>query len=287
MTGSNIENDLRIGYTFDDVLLIPQKSTISSRKDTNLQSNLSKNIRLNIPIISANMDTVTESNMAIKIASLGGIGIIHRFMTIEKQINEVLSVKRSEGIMIDQPVTISQDGNVGQVKELMSLHKIGGILVKDDLNKLLGIITKRDLFFEYNDKKSIKEVMTKDLITAPEGTSLDDAKTIFINNKIEKLPIVNSSDELVGLITSKDIYKRDKFPISSKDDKGRLRVGAAIGVREEDVDRAIKLTEAGADAIVIDIAHGHSNHTINMISKIKDKIRKICVNKIQLLLLPK
>ncbi len=272
MTGSNIENDLRIGYTFDDVLLIPQKSTISSRKDTNLQSNLSKNIRLNIPIISANMDTVTESNMAIKIASLGGIGIIHRFMTIEEQINEVLSVKRSEGIMIDQPVTISQDGNVGQVKELMSLHKIGGILVKDDLNKLLGIITKRDLFFEYNDKKSIKEVMTKDLITAPEGTSLDDAKTIFINNKIEKLPIVNSSDELVGLITSKDIYKRDKFPISSKDDKGRLRVGAAIGVREEDVDRAIKLTEAGADTIVIDIAHGHSNHTINMISKIKDKI---------------
>ena len=122
MTGSNIENDLRIGYTFDDVLLIPQKSTISSRKDTNLQSNLSKNIRLNIPIISANMDTVTESNMAIKIASLGGIGIIHRFMTIEEQINEVLSVKRSEGIMIDQPVTIRQDGNVGQVKELMSLH---------------------------------------------------------------------------------------------------------------------------------------------------------------------
>ena len=272
MTDSNIENDLRVGYTFDDVLLIPQRSTISSRKDTNLQSNLSKNILLNIPIISANMDTVTESNMAIKIASLGGIGIIHRFMTIEEQINEVLSVKRSEGIMIDQPVTIGQDGNVGQVKELMSLHKIGGILVKDDLNKLLGIITKRDLFFEYNDKKSVKEVMTKDLITAPEGTSLDDAKTIFINNKIEKLPIVDSSDELVGLITSKDIYKRDKFPISSKDDKGRLRVGAAIGVREEDVDRAIKLTEAGADAIVIDIAHGHSNHTINMISKIKDKI---------------
>ena len=274
MSNNNIENDFKTGYTFDDVLLIPQRSRISSRKDTNLQSNLTKNIRLNIPIISANMDTVTESSMAIKIASLGGIGIIHRFMTIDEQISEVLSVKRSEGIVIEQPITIGKEGAVGQVKELMSLHKIGGIIVKDNSNKLLGIVTKRDLFFEYDDVKSVQDVMTKDLITAPEGTSLDDAKTIFINNKIEKLPIVNSSGELVGLITSKDIYKRDKFPISSKDGKGRLMVGAAIGVRDEDVERAVKLTEAGADTIVIDIAHGHSDHTINMLSKIKDKIGK-------------
>ena len=274
MTNNNIENDFKTGYTFDDVLLIPQRSRISSRKDTNLQSNLTKNIRLNIPIISANMDTVTESSMAIKIASLGGIGIIHRFMTIDEQISEVLSVKRSEGIVIEQPITIGKEGTVGQVKELMSLHKIGGIIVKDNSNKLLGIVTKRDLFFEYDDAKSVQDVMTKDLITAPEGTSLDDAKTIFINNKIEKLPIVNSSGELVGLITSKDIYKRDKFPISSKDGKGRLMVGAAIGVRDEDIERAVKLTEAGADTIVIDIAHGHSDHTINMLSKIKDKIGK-------------
>lgn len=274
MSNNNIENDFKTGYTFDDVLLIPQRSRISSRKDTNLQSNLTKNIRLNIPIISANMDTVTESSMAIKIASLGGIGIIHRFMTIDEQISEVLSVKRSEGIVIEQPITIGKEGTVGQVKDLMSLHKIGGIIVKDNSNKLLGIVTKRDLFFEYEDAKSVQDVMTKDLITAPEGTSLDDAKTIFINNKIEKLPIVNSSGELVGLITSKDIYKRDKFPISSKDGKGRLMVGAAIGVRDEDIERAVKLTEAGADTIVIDIAHGHSDHTINMISKIKDKIGK-------------
>ena len=242
MSNNNIENDFKTGYTFDDVLLIPQRSRISSRKDTNLQSNLTKNIRLNIPIISANMDTVTESSMAIKIASLGGIGIIHRFMTIDEQISEVLSVKRSEGIVIEQPITIGKEGTVGQVKELMSLHKIGGIIVKDNSNKLLGIVTKRDLFFEYDDAKSVQDVMTKDLITAPEGTSLDDAKTIFINNKIEKLPIVNSSGELVGLITSKDIYKRDKFPISSKDGKGRLMVGAAIGVRDEDIERAVKLT---------------------------------------------
>ena len=274
MSNNNIENDFKTGYTFDDVLLVPQSSRISSRKDTNLQSNLTKNIRLNIPIISANMDTVTESSMAIKIASLGGIGIIHRFMTIDEQISEVLSVKRSEGIVIEQPITIGKEGTVGQVKELMSLHKIGGIIVKDNSNKLLGIVTKRDLFFEYDDAKSVQDVMTKDLITAPEGTSLDDAKTIFINNKIEKLPIVNSSGELVGLITSKDIYKRDKFPISSKDGKGRLMVGAAIGVRDEDIERAVKLTEAGADTIVIDIAHVHSDHTINMISKIKDKIGK-------------
>ena len=274
MSNSNIENDFKTGYTFDDVLLIPQRSKISSRKDTNLQSNLTKNIRLNIPIVSANMDTVTESTMAIKIASLGGIGIIHRFMTIDEQISEVLSVKRSEGIVIEQPITIGREGTVGQVKELMSLHKIGGIIVKDNSNKLLGIVTKRDLFFEYEDEKSVQDVMTKDLITAVEGTSLDDAKTIFINNKIEKLPIVNSTGELVGLITSKDIYKRDKFPISSKDPKGRLMVGAAIGVRDEDVERAVKLTEAGVDTLVIDIAHGHSDHTINMISKIKDKIGK-------------
>jgi len=274
MSNSNIENDFKTGYTFDDVLLIPQRSRISSRKDTNLQSNLTKNIRLNIPIVSANMDTVTESSMAIKIASLGGIGIIHRFMTIDEQISEVLSVKRSEGIVIEQPITIGREGTVGQVKELMSLHKIGGIIVKDNSNKLLGIVTKRDLFFEYEDEKSVQDVMTKDLITAVEGTSLDDAKTIFINNKIEKLPIVNSTGELVGLITSKDIYKRDKFPISSKDAKGRLMVGAAIGVRDEDVERAVKLTEAGVDTLVIDIAHGHSDHTINMISKIKDKIGK-------------
>ena len=274
MSNNNIENDFKTGYTFDDVLLVPQRSRISSRKDTNLQSNLTKNIRLNIPIISANMDTVTESSMAIKIASLGGIGIIHRFMTIDEQISEVLSVKRSEGIVIEQPITIGKEGTVGQVKDLMSLHKIGGIIVKDNSNKLLGIVTKRDLFFEYEDAKSVQDVMTKDLITAPEGTSLDDAKTIFINNKIEKLPIVNSSGELVGLITSKDIYKRDKFPISSKDGKGRLMVGAAIGVRDEDIERAVKLTEAGADTIVIDIAHGHSDHTINMLSKIKDKIGK-------------
>ena len=274
MSNNNIENDFKTGYTFDDVLLVPQRSRISSRKDTNLQSNLTKNIRLNIPIISANMDTVTESSMAIKIASLGGIGIIHRFMTIDEQISEVLSVKRSEGIVIEQPITIGKEGTVGQVKELMSLHKIGGIIVKDNSNKLLGIVTKRDLFFEYDDAKSVHDVMTKDLITAPAGTSLDDAKTIFINNKIEKLPIVNSSGELVGLITSKDIYKRDKFPISSKDGKGRLMVGAAIGVRDEDIERAVKLTETGVDTIVIDIAHGHSDHTINMISKIKDKIGK-------------
>ena len=274
MSNNNIENDFKTGYTFDDVLLVPQRSRISSRKDTNLQSNLTKNIRLNIPIISANMDTVTESSMAIKIASLGGIGIIHRFMTIDEQISEVLSVKRSEGIVIEQPITIGKEGTVGQIKELMLLHKIGGIIVKENSNKLLGIVTKRDLFFEYDDAKSVQDVMTKDLITAPEGTSLDDAKTIFINNKIEKLPIVNSSGELVGLITSKDIYKRDKFPISSKDGKGRLMVGAAIGVRDEDIERAVKLTEAGADTIVIDIAHGHSDHTINMLSKIKDKIGK-------------
>ena len=237
MNSKDIDRGFKLGYTYDDVLLIPQKSSISSRKNTILKSNFSKNIRLNVPIVSANMDTVTESNMAIKIASLGGIGIIHRFMTLDEQVNEVLKVKRSEGIMIEQPITINQDGKIGQVKELMAVHRIGGILVKDDSNKLLGIITKRDLFFEYDDNKLVRDIMTKELITAPKGTSLDDAKTLFIKNKIEKLPITNSSGELVGLLTSKDIYKREKFPISSKDNKGRLLVGAAIGVRNEDIDK--------------------------------------------------
>ena len=261
--------NVRVGLTFDDVLLVPKRSDIKSRKNVNTKTMLSRNIELNIPIVSANMDTVTESEMAITIARLGGIGIIHRFLTQTQQVSEVLKVKRSEGIMIEQPITINSDGTVYQVKELMRNNKIGGILVKNDNDKLIGIITKRDLFFEYDDKKPVKDIMSKDLITAPDGTTLDEAKKIFIDNKIEKLPIVSSEGNLIGLITSKDIDKRERFPIASKDNKGRLMVGAAIGVKDNDLDRAQALCEAGADTIVVDIAHGHSDLAIDMITKLR------------------
>jgi len=271
MNEKSINSINKVGYAFDDVLLIPKKSTISSRKSIDTTASFSKNIKLNIPIISANMDAVTEAPMAITMASLGGIGIIHRFMNVEQQVEQVQQVKRSEGIMIEQPITIKPEGSVFQVKELMSNHKIGGILVVNDDYKLLGIVTKRDLFFEYDDNKVVKEIMTSDnLITAPEGISLDDAKKIFMKNKIEKLPIINSKNVLVGLITSKDIYKRERIPISLKDSKGRLMVGAAIGVHDEDITRAELLVKAGVDAIVIDIAHGHSDLTLKMISKIQN-----------------
>ena len=271
MNKKSIDSINKVGYAFDDVLLIPKKSTISTRKSIDTKTYFSKNIKLNIPIVSANMDAVTEAPLAITMASLGGIGIIHRFMSVEEQVDQVQQVKRSEGIMIEQPITIKPEGSIFQVKELMSNHKIGGILVVNNNYKLLGIVTKRDLFFEYDDNKSVKEVMTSDdLITAPEGISLDEAKKIFMKNKIEKLPIINSNNVLVGLITSKDIYKRERIPISLKDSKGHLMVGAAIGVRDEDILRAELLVKAGVDAIVIDIAHGHSDLTLKMINKIKN-----------------
>jgi IMP dehydrogenase len=260
--------DIVQGLTFDDVLLVPKRSPIVSRSQTNLRTKLSRNITLNIPIISANMDTVTESGMAIALAREGGIGIIHRFMTIEDQVDEILKVKRSESVMIEQPYTIKPDLTVAEAKKAMAEYSVSGLLV-EDRGKLLGIITRRDITFENNNRLKVSELMTKDVITAKVGLTIDQAKEILHTKRIEKLPVVDDKRHIVGLITSKDILKMEQYPYASKDKKGRLLVGAAVGVKGDYLERTEALLEAGADVIVVDIAHGHSENAINTVHMIK------------------
>jgi IMP dehydrogenase len=260
--------DIVQGLTFDDVLLVPKRSPIVSRSQTNLRTKLSRNITLNIPIISANMDTVTESGMAIALAREGGIGIIHRFMTIEDQVDEILKVKRSESVMIEQPYTIKPDLTVAEAKRAMAEYSVSGLLV-EDRGKLLGIITRRDITFENNNRLKVSELMTKDVITAKVGLTIDQAKGILHTKRIEKLPVVDDKRHIVGLITSKDILKMEQYPYASKDKKGRLLVGAAVGVKGDYLERTEALLEAGADVIVVDIAHGHSENAINTVHMIK------------------
>ncbi|MGZ5485122.1 MAG: IMP dehydrogenase, partial [Nitrososphaeraceae archaeon] len=260
--------NIREGLTFDDVLLIPKRSPIISRSQTNLKTRLSRNISLNIPIISANMDTVTESPMAIALAREGGIGIIHRFMTIQDQVDEVLKVKRSESVMIEQPYTISIDSTVGYAKKIMHDFGISGLLIEKD-KKLAGIITKRDLLFETNFENNVSSVMSKDVVFAELGTTIEKAKDILHKNRIEKLPIIDKDKQIIGLITSKDILKMEEFPNASKDKKGRLLVGAAVGVKGDYLERTEALLDAGADVMVVDIAHGHSDNAINCVHLIK------------------
>jgi len=260
--------NIREGLTFDDVLLIPKRSPIISRSQTNLKTRLSRNINLNTPVISANMDTVTESPMAIALAREGGIGIIHRFMTIQEQVDEVLKVKRSESVMIEQPYTISIDSSVGYAKKIMNDFGISGLLIEKD-KKLAGIVTKRDLLFETNFENNISAVMSKDVVFAELGTSIEKAKYILHKNRIEKLPIIDKDKQIIGLITSKDILKMEEFPNASKDKKGRLLVGAAVGVKGDYLERTEALLDAGADVMVVDIAHGHSDNAINCVHLIK------------------
>jgi IMP dehydrogenase len=221
-----------------------------------------------MPIISANMDTVTESGMAIALAREGGIGIIHRFMTIEDQVDEILKVKRSESVMIEQPYTIKPDLTVAEAKKAMAEYSVSGLLV-EEADKLLGIITRRDITFEKNNKLKVSELMTKDVITAKVGITIDQAKDILHNKRIEKLPVVDDKKHIVGLITSKDILKMEQYPYASKDKKGRLLVGAAVGIKGDYLERTEALLEAGADVIVVDIAHGHSENAINTVHMIK------------------
>ena len=260
--------NIREGLTFDDVLLIPKRSPIISRSQTNLKTRLSRNISLNIPVISANMDTVTESPMAIALAREGGVGIIHRFMTIQDQVDEVLKVKRSESVMIEQPYTISIDSSVGYAKKIMHDFGISGLLIEKD-KKLAGIITKRDLLFETNFDNNVTSIMSKDVVFAELGTTIEKAKDILHKNRIEKLPIIDKDKHIIGLITSKDILKMEEFPNASKDKKGRLLVGAAVGVKGDYLERTEALLDAGADVMVVDIAHGHSDNAINCVHLIK------------------
>ena len=257
------------GLTYDDVLLIPNYSEILPR-EVNIQSKFSKNITLNVPIVSAAMDTVTESAMAIAMAQEGGIGVLHKNMTIVQQAAKVRKVKRAESGMIIDPVTLPLNSTVGDAKLLMKEHGIGGIPIVDENTILRGIVTNRDLRFEKVNSRSILEVMTTEkLVTAAIGTTLNEAEGILQKNKIEKLPVVDSNFKLIGLITFRDITKLTQKPNANKDNFGRLRVAAAIGVTADALERATALVNAGVDAIVIDTAHGHTKGVVTVLKEIK------------------
>ncbi len=265
------------GLTYDDVLLVPAYSEILPR-EVNIESRFSRRIKLNVPVVSAAMDTVTESRMAIAMAREGGIGVLHKNMGIEEQALKVRKVKRAESGMIIDPVTLSITATVGDAKENMREHSIGGIPIVDQDGKLLGIVTNRDLRFERNNSRPISEVMTsQNLVTVAEGTSLEDAEGILQENKIEKLPVVNDQEKLVGLITFRDITKLTQKPIANKDTYGRLRVAAAIGVTGDALARAEALVNAGVDAIVIDTAHGHTRGVISILKEVKAKFPELDV----------
>ena len=262
--------DIREGLTFDDVLLVPKLSDVTSRSQTDLSTQLSRNISLNIPLISANMDTVTEASMAVTIAREGGIGIIHRFLTIQEEVNEVLKVKRSGSVMIENAYTISSDQTIQDAFNIMNEKQVSGLLVVESSSKLVGILTERDVLFEpLNCSKPVKELMTKNVVTAKLGIDLPGAKEILKKNRIEKLPIVDDNNLVKGLITSQDISNLEKYPNASKDNKGRPIVGAAVGVKGDFMERTEALIDAGVDTVVVDIAHGHSENAISTVKNIK------------------
>lgn len=265
-----------LALTFDDVLLVPQKSHVLPR-EVNLQTRLTRTISMNIPLLSAAMDTVTESEMAVALAREGGIGIIHKNLSIGEQVKMVDRVKRSESGMILDPVTLSVDKTIREAKKAMANYHISGLPVLDD-DKLVGIITNRDIRFETDDNLSVRDRMTKEnLVTVPMGTTLEEAKKVLQKHRIEKLLVVDEDDSLAGLITVKDIQKKEDFPYACKDGSGRLRVGAAIGVSHDADERAQSLALAGVDVIVIDTAHGHSAGVLNSINSIKKSLGDVQV----------
>ncbi len=265
----------KVALTFDDVLLQPAKSDILP-KEVDVTTKLSENISLNIPIISAAMDTVTESRLAIAIARQGGLGIIHKNMSIKDQADEVDKVKRSESGVIVDPFSLGPDDMIYEAEELMSKYHISGVPIVDENYKLIGILTNRDLRFEQDFDRPIKEVMTKEgLVTAPVGTTVEEAKSALQKHKIEKLPLVDENNVLKGLITIKDIEKARKYPNSAKDENGQLLVGAAVGTGPETFNRVRAVFEAGADVVVVDTAHGHSKKVNDMVKDIKKKFPEI------------
>jgi IMP dehydrogenase len=265
-----LETNLREGLTFDDVLIIPAKSDVLPA-EVDVSTQLTRNIRLLIPILSAAMDTVTESRMAIALAQQGGLGIIHRNLSIEAQAEEVAKVKRHESGMIVDPITMRPKDKISQAIEVMRKYKISGLPITDENNKLVGILTNRDIRFETRLDLPIEEVMTKDLVTVPLGTSIEEAMKLFHKHKIEKILMVDENFHLKGLITYKDILKRIQYPNACKDNFGRLRVGAAIGVGNDALDRAAALIEAKVDVLVIDTAHGHSGRVLETLRLLKKK----------------
>ena len=263
------DKDIREAFTFDDVLLVPAHSEVLP-KEVSVKTRITRNLEINIPIVSAAMDTVTEYRLAIALARAGGIGLIHKNMSIEEQAEQVRKVKRSESGMIIDPVTLKSDSTVGDALQLMKTYKIGGIPIIDGSRKLIGILTNRDLRFESDLGKKVNELMTSEnLITAPQGTTLNEAQNILQKYKIEKLPVVDDNNILVGLITYKDIMKVKNYPNAAKDAHGRLIVGAAVGVTSDTLERLQALVNVDVDCVTVDTAHGHSQGVLNMVREIR------------------
>ena len=260
-----------LALTYDDVLLVPQFSNVDTRRFLSTACHLTRRISLQIPILSANMDVVTESEMAITMAREGGIGIIHRFMTIAEQTRQIDRVKKAESFIVDQPITMTEEHTVGEVKKVVEETGTGGILILDKKEKLVGIVSTRDLLFEHDDSKSVMEIMSKPVHTAAPDTSLKEAERLLHEYRIEKLPLVDAAGRVVGLVTLKDIMKITQYPKATKDPKGRLSVGAAVGVRDREMRRVESVLQAGADCVVVDIAHGDSHLEIDMIKNIRKR----------------
>jgi len=259
------------GLAFDDVLLVPRRSSVRSRKDADTSTWLTPTIRMAIPLISANMDTVTEARMAIAMAQQGGIGILHRFMTIDQQADMVRKVKRAESLVVDLPISISPLACVGEARQRMAEADVGGLMVTDEAGLLLGLVTTRDVLLARDENALVSTVMTprERLVTAARDETLDAARQKLFEHRVEKLPLVDSEGRLAGLITTQDIIKLQEHPNATKDGRGRLRVGAAIGTRSDDLQRAAACVATGADVLVVDIAHGHSEHTLQMVQSLK------------------
>src|SRR5215212_2396590 len=255
--------------TYDDVLLVPQHSDVDSRRILSTKTFLTKKIILQVPIVSANMDVVTESEMAIAMAREGGIGIIHRFMTIAAQARQIGRVKKAESFIVDQPITMTEAHTVGDVKRVVEETGTGGILILDKEEKLIGIVSTRDLLFENDPHKPVTAIMSREVHSAPPDTPLKEAERLLHEYRVEKLPLVDENGRVVGLVTLKDIMKITQFPKATKDSRGRLSVGSAVGVRDREMRRVEAVLEAGADCIVVDIAHGDSQLEIEMIQGIR------------------
>jgi IMP dehydrogenase len=270
---------LETALTFDDVLLAPRRSAIRSRQAVSTHTCFSRRVALAIPIVAANMDTVTESAMALAIAHAGGIGVIHRFMSVERQAAEVARVKRAEGYMVENPLSVPASATVGEARARLAEHHIGGLVVLGDGGELLGLVSTRDLMFEHNPARPIADVMTprEQLITVETGTSLEDARDLLHANRLEKLPVLDGAGRLLGLITAQDIVKMEQWPGATKDARGRPRVAAAVGVRASDIERAAACVHAGADALVVDIAHGHSDSALEMVRALKLRFPEVDV----------
>ncbi|MBI2641457.1 IMP dehydrogenase [Candidatus Roizmanbacteria bacterium] len=269
--------EIPLGLTYDDVLLVPQRSYIDHRTDVSTKTKLTRHLELQTPFVSANMDTVTEAEMAIALAREGGIGIIHRFMSIEEQVHEVKKVKRHVGFVLGNPYVVSPDDLLRKVWKYANERDVDGFVVVDEKNRVVGILSKRDFMFETNMQKKVKEMMTpfRKLIVEKVGTTFPQARKIFHQHKIEKLPLVDDNRQLMGLITARSVQNFEKFPYSTKDSHGRYRVGAAIGVVKDFMERAMELIKAGVDVLVIDVAHGHNDVALRAVSEIRKKFKDI------------